>query len=223
MPMRLPRRPRYRHSGTRGGVLAWLAGGLVFLAAAATLAWMLLLPVAVQSRFSAATGAQLLVRGLMGDPFSGRATVTGWTLNANASPGSRVLARGGASKIVAPDWQAALAAEPGGTAVIDSLDLAVTEAVLAPDAKGAWPLLSLAAAAGLPYEKDGPSGDGPRVKIKHLRLAVETVVVRDARTGRDTPVRIAWHGEFQNLGNTKPVLTALLAAVREAPAGAPPR
>ena len=211
------RRPRPR-SGTRGGVLAWLAGGLVFLAAAATLAWMLLLPVAVQSRFAAATGAQLLVRGLMGDPFAGRAAVTGWTLKADAAPGSRVLARGGASSVVAPDWQAALDAAPGETAVIDSIDLAITEAVLAPDAKGTWPLLALAAAAGLPYEKDGPAGDGPRVKIKRLRLAVETVIVRDAHTGRDTPVRIAWRGEFQNLGNTKPILAALLAAVRGAPA-----
>ena len=219
MPPARRSRPR---SGARGGILAWLAGGLVFLAAAAALAWMLLLPVAVQSRFAAATGAELLVRGLMGDPFAGRATVTGWTLRASASPRAPVLARGGASTVVASDWQSALNADPDGTAVIDSMELTVTEAVLAPDAKGAWPLLALAAAAGLPYEKGGSAGDGPRVTIKRLRLAVDTVIVRDAHSGRDTPVRIAWRGEFQNLDHTRPVLAALLAAVREAPAATKP-
>ncbi len=214
-------RPRFR-PGARGGILVRLVGGLVFLAAAATLAWMLLLPLAVQSRFASATGAQLLVRGLMGDPFAGRATVTGWTLRAGPAPDAPVLARGGASEIAAADWQAALSSGPGGTALIDSLDLAVTEAVLAPDAKGAWLLLALAATAGLPYEKAGPVGEGPRVKIARLRLAVETVVIRDARTGRETSVRIAWRGEFRNLTQTKPVLAALLAAARTAPAGPPP-
>jgi hypothetical protein len=199
-------------------VLGWLLGGLITLAAAATLAWMLLLPGVVQSRLASPTGAQLRVQGLMGDPFAGRATVTGWTLRASAAPDARVLARGGASEIASADWRAALATDPEtGVATIDSLRLSVTEAVLAPDASGAWPLLALAAAAGLPYEKNGPVGRGPRVRVRHLALSVETARVRDARTGAEVPVRIAWQGEFRDVDHTRPLLAALLAAVRTAP------
>lgn len=216
MPACLPQ-PVRPFRNTRGGILGWLAGGLVVLVAAGALAWMVLLPGALQSRFNAATGAQLRVQGLMGDPFAGRASVTGWTLRADAAPNARVLARGGSSSIFTPDWRATLATDPYGTAVIDTLDLAVTEVVLAPDASGAWPLLSLAAACGLPYEKTGPAGDGPRIRIQRLRLAVETAVVLDARTGAEIPVRIAWRGEFRDLDHTRPILAALLEAVREAP------
>ncbi len=219
MPARPPLRPR-RLRGARGGVLGWLAGGLVVLAAAGALAWMLLLPGALQSRFAAATGAQLRVQGLMGDPFAGRATVTGWTLRAADDPAARVLARGGPSAILTPDWRATLATDPRGTAVIDLLDLTITEAVLAPDATGAWPLLSLAAACGLPYEKTGAVGEGPNIRVKLLRLRVETAIVLDARTGAEVPVRIAWRGEFRDIDHSRPVLAALLAAVRAAPPAA---
>lgn len=195
-------------------MLAWLAAGLVFCAALGVLAWMLLLPAAAQTRFSAATGgAELRVQGLMGDPFAGRATVTGWTLRASAAPKAPVLARGGASEIVSTRWQAALAADPeNGVAVIDSLTLRASELVLAPDSQGRWPLLALGASAGLPYERGGKIGDGPRVRVKLLRLSVDTVVVRDAATGRDTPVRIGWRGEFKDLDHSRPVVAALLAA-----------
>jgi len=197
----------------RGGVLATLAAALVFCAALAVLAWMLLLPVAAQSRFASSTGTELRVQGLMGDPFSGRATVTGWTLRSAPSPQAPVLARGGASEIISTDWQAALGlGEEKKTVLIDSLTLHATELHLAPDAKGRWPLLSLGASVGIPYERGGKIGAGPRVKIKRLDLFVDTVVVRDAASGRDTPVRIGWRGEFRDLDHSRPVVAALLAA-----------
>lgn len=204
----------------RGGILVWLIGGLLFCAALGVLVWMVLLPSAVESRLAAVTGAQFRVRGLMGDPFAGRATATDWTLRASEDPASPVLARGGASEIVVADWRTALENVSGDGAAtaapvtVDRLNLVVLEAALAPDAKGAWPLLSLAAAAGLPYERGGAIGDGPRVRVKHLRLRVDTIIVRDAATGRDTPVRIDWRGEFRDLDHAKPVVTALFAAVR---------
>lgn len=206
----LPPRPRER----RGGVFGWLAAGLVFCAALGVLAWMLLLPAMAQTRFAAATGgAELRVQGLMGDPFSGRATVTGWTLRASSEPKAPVIARGGASEIVSTRWQAALGADPEtAVAVIDSLTLRAAELVLAPDAQGRWPLLALGASAGLPYERGGKVGEGPRVRVKLFRLSVDTVVVRDAATGRDTPVRINWRGEFKDLDHSRPVVAALLAA-----------
>lgn len=195
-------------------MLPWLLGALVFCAALAVLTWMLLLPGVAQARFAAASGgAELRVRGLMGDPFAGRATVTGWTLRASAASGAPVLARGGASELVAADWRAAMQAEPGrGVVVLDSLHLQVTELRLAPDAEGRWPVLALGAAAGLPYERGGKIGDGPRVRVRHLRLAVETLIVRDAASGRETPVRIDWTGEFRDLDHSRPVVASLLAA-----------
>ena len=210
-----PARPRLLdpRRRARGGVLAWAAGALVCCAALAVLAWMLALPALAQSRFSAVTGSELRVQGLMGDPFAGRATVTGWTLRASADPKSPVLARGGASEIVSGDWQAALGADGDKESIlVDSLALHAAELRLVPDAKGRWPLLALGASAGLPYERDGKIGDGPRVRIKHLRLAVDTVVIRDASSGRDVPVRIAWRGDFRDLDHSRPVVAALLAA-----------
>jgi hypothetical protein len=197
----------------RGGVLAWIAAALVFCAALAVLAWMLLLPVVAQTRFASATGTELRLRGLMGDPFAGRATVTGWTLRATSSPQAPVLARGGASEIVSADWQAALGASGDrDTIVIDSLTLHAAELHLAPDAKGRWPLLALGASAGLPYERDGKVGDGPRMRVTLLTLRVDNIVIRDATTGRDTSVRIDWSGEFRDLDHSRPVVAALLAA-----------
>ncbi|MEO0056117.1 MAG: hypothetical protein RLZZ50_2064 [Verrucomicrobiota bacterium] len=199
---------------SRGGIFGWLVATLVFCAALGAIAWMLLLPAVAQTRFAAATGgAELRVLGLMGDPFSGRATVTGWTLRASPSSTAPVLARGGASEIIATRWQAALAADPEtGVAFIDSLTLRASELILAPDAKGRWPLLALGASAGLPYERGGKIGDGPRVRVKLLRLSVDTVIVRDSSTGRDTPVRIGWRGEFKDLDHSRPIVAALLAA-----------
>ncbi len=213
--------PLHRSRPRRGGVAGWALGALVFCAALAVLAWMLLLPGLAQARFNAAAGgAELRLRGLMGDPFAGRATVTGWTLRASAEPGAPVLARGGASEIVSADWRVALGAAPaGGVVTIDSLALRVSELVLAPDAQGRWPLLALGASAGLPYERGGKIGDGPRVRVRHLRLAVDTVVVRDAATGRDTPVRVDWRGEFRDLEHSRPVVAALLAASASGGAG----
>ena len=196
-----------------GGVLPWLIGGVAVCAAAAILAWMVLLPRAVQAKLSAATGAQFQVEGLMGDPFNGRATAKSWTLRASAAPDSPVLARGTAAEIVASDWRAALDENGPDTVVIDRLDLKVTEAVLAPDANGSWRLLTLAAGSGLPYERGGKVGaETARVRINHLRLSVETLVVRDAKTDLETPVRIRWSGEFRDLDHSKPVVAALLAA-----------
>ena len=194
-------------------MLGWVVAALVVCCALAVLAWMLLLPGVAQSRFAAATGAELRVQGLMGDPFGGRATVTGWTLRASADPKSPLLARGGASEIVASGWQAALSGDGGkDPVVIDSISLHAAELVLAPNAKGQWPLLALGASAGLPYERGGKTGDGPRLLVKHLRLAVDTVVVRDAASKRDTPVRVSWRGEFRDLDHSRPVVAALLAA-----------
>ncbi len=199
----------------RGGVLGWLIGGLVFLAAAAVLAWMVLLPTAVESRFASATGASLRLKGLAGDPFSGRASVAGWTLRETDSPGSLLLARGSATSLLAPGWRGSYNASDGENVVIDRLDIHLVEAHLAPDANGRWPLLAIAAAAGLPYELGGPVGDeSPRVRIKKLRLRVDTILVRNATTGRETPVRIDWSGEFSELDHTRPLVTALLAAAR---------
>lgn len=199
----------------QGGVIAWLLGGLLICAALATLAWMLLLPGLVQSRFSAASGgAQLSLQGLMGDPFAGRASVTGWQLRASAATDAPVLAEGKTSRLLASDWQRALEARAGSTVVLDAAELHVTRLVLAPDAAGKWPLLALAAAAGLPYERHGPVGaESPRVRVKNLLLRVDAVVVRDARTGRDQAVRIDWRGEYRDLDHTRPVVAALLAAV----------
>lgn len=199
----------------RGGVLGWLGAALVFCSALAVLAWMLLLPAVAQTRFAAGTGgAELRVQGLMGDPFAGRATVAGWTLRASADPKSPVLARGVASEIVSSDWQAALGI--GGSAkdsvMIDKLVLHATALALAPDAKGRWPLLALGASAGLPYERGGKTGEGRRVRIKNLKLVVDTVVVRDAASGLDKSVRIDWRGEFRDLDHSRPVVAALLAA-----------
>lgn len=207
-PSRLPRNRR------RGGVLGWLAAALVFCTALAVLAWMLLLPAAVQSRFAGATnGAELRVQGLMGDPFSGRATVTGWTLRASDAPDAPVLARGAASEMIAADWQSALrSAGKDEPVTINRVTLHATELFLAPDNQGRWPLLALGAAVGLPYERGGKTGGNPRLRVKHLRLAVDTVVVRDANGGRDTPVRVDWRGEFRDLDHTRPVVAALLAA-----------
>lgn len=206
-------------AGRRGGALAWVIGALCFAAAALTLAWMLLLPAAVQSRFAAATGgADLALRGLAGDPFAGRATVTGWTLRATASPSSPVLASGGPSSLLAPGWREALGAAPGSAATIDEIDLHVAEARLAPDTKGRWQLLSLAAAAGLPYERGGAIGDGPRVRVRRLRLRVDTLLVLDGNTGRETRVAVAWRGEFTDLDHLRPVVAALFEAVRVASA-----
>jgi hypothetical protein len=198
---------------TRGGVLAWIAAGLVFCSAVGVLAWMLLLPVAAQTRFAVATGTELRLQGLMGDPFAGRATVTGWTLRASSSPQAPLLARGGTAEIISADWQAALGADGDrDKIVIDSLTLHATELFLAPDAKGRWPLLALGASAGLPYERSGKIGDGPRVRVAVLKLRVDNLIVRDAATGRDTPVRIDWSGEFRDLEHSRPVVAALLAA-----------
>lgn len=196
-------------------MIAWLIGGLVFAAAAAVLAWMLLLPSALESRFAAATGASLRLQGLSGDPFSGKASVTGWTLRETDAPGSPVLARGAASALHAPGWRASLNASDTAPVVIDRLDIHLVEARLAPDANGRWPLLAVAAASGMPYERGGPVGDeSPRVRIKKLRLRVETLIVRNAATGQETPVRIDWSGEFADLDHTRPVVAALLAAAR---------
>ncbi|MCU0792932.1 MAG: hypothetical protein MUE42_08800 [Opitutaceae bacterium] len=215
MPLTSASRAARPQSTRRGGVIAWCLGALATMAAIVVLGWMLLLPGVVQSRFLAATGAQLRFQGLMGDPFAGRATVTGWTLHASAAPDARLLARGGPSEITAADWRAALATDPtDGVATIDSLRLTITDALLAPDAKGTWPLLALGAASGLPYELNGPIGQTPRIRIRHLALAVDTVRVRDGRTGAEVPVRIAWRGEFRDVTHTRPILTALLAAVR---------
>lgn len=209
--------PLHRSRPRRGGVAGWALGALVFCAALAVLAWMLLLPGLAQTRFNAATGgAELRLRGLMGDPFTGRATVAAWTLRASDGPGAPVLARGGASEIVSTDWRVALGGAPvGGAATIDSLTLRVTEMTLSPDAQGRWPLLALGASAGLPYERGGKVGDGPRVRVKLLRLSVDTVVVRDGATGRDTPVRLDWRGEFRDLEHSRPVVAALLAAAAD--------
>jgi hypothetical protein len=218
---RRPRRPHQPASPARGGILGWLLAALVFCSALAVLGWMLLLPAYAQTRVSTAVGgAELRVRGLMGDPFAGRATVTGWTLRA-AGPGATeapLLARGGASEIVSQAWHTALGATPpdGGFLLIDRLTLRATELHLAPDADGRWPLLALGATAGLPYERGGKIGDSPRVRVKHLVLQVETVLVRDATTGRDTPVRIDWRGEFRDLEHSRPVVAALLAAAAAA-------
>lgn len=199
----------------RGGIFSWLLGGLVFLAAAAVLAWMLLLPNAVESRFAAATGASLRLQGLTGDPFAGRASVTGWTLRENDTPTSRVLARGAASALHAPDWRGNYTRSGGELVVIDRLDLHLIDAYLAPDPDGRWSLLAIAAASGLPYERGGPiSDESPRVRIKKLSLRVDTILVRDAATGRETPVRIDWRGEFTELDHTRPIVAALLAAAR---------
>ncbi|MBC8010149.1 MAG: hypothetical protein H7067_08630, partial [Burkholderiales bacterium] len=195
------------------GVWPWLIGGLVCSVALAVLGWMVLLPSAVQAKLAAATGGQFQVEGLMGDPFGGRATTKGWTLRATAAPGAPLLAHGTAAEIVASDWRAALSEEGTDTVVIDRLDLKVTEAVLAPDTNGTWRLLTLAAGAGLPYERDGKVGETTaRVRIKLLRLRVETLIVRDAKTNLETPVRIAWSGEFRDVDHTRPIVAALLAA-----------
>lgn len=205
---------RTHRPDARGGALGWLLAALVFCAALGVLAWIVVLPSLAQKRFAATTGgAELRVQGLMGDPFAGRATVTGWTLRASAAPDAPVLAHGGASQLVAAQWRAALGADPeAGVAVIDSLTLHATELVLAPNAKGQWPLLALGASAGIPYERGGKVGEGPRVRLNHLRLRVDTLVVRDSTTGRDTPVRIDWQGEFRDLDHSRPVVAALLAA-----------
>jgi hypothetical protein len=210
---RPPAGPDASGSPRRGGVLPWLIGGLVCCVALAALAWMVLLPGAVQARLAAATGGQFKVEGLMGDPFSGRATAKSWILRASAAPDSPVLARGATAEIVASDWSDALSENGPDTVVIDRLDLTVTEAVLAPDAHGAWRLLTLAAGSGLPYERGGKVGETTsRVRIKHLRLSVETLIVRDAKTDLETPVRIAWRGEFRDVDHTRPIVAALLAA-----------
>lgn len=200
---------------SRGGIIAWLLGGLLICGALATLAWMLLLPGLVQSRFSTLSGgAALNLKGLMGDPFTGRATVTSWQLRASEAADAPVLAEGKTSQLLAADWQRALDARPGATVALDSAEIHVTRLVLAPDAAGKWPLLALAAAAGLPYERNGPIGaESPRVRVKKLLLRVDTVVVRDARTRRDQTVRIDWRGEYRDLDHSRPIVAALLAAV----------
>ncbi len=197
-------------------MLVWLTGALVFCGASLVLAWMLLLPLAAQARFAATTGAQLQVQGLMGDPFGGTATVTGWTLRAEESATAPVLARGGAAHAVAPNWSAALEAAPGTRIEIEKLEISVIEARLLPDATGRWPLLAVCSAAGLPYERGGAVGSAPRVRIKHLHLRVENLVVRDAASGRETRVRVDWTGDFTDLDHLRPVVTALLAASRTA-------
>ena len=193
-----------------------MTGALVFGAAVLVLGWMLLLPLAAQARFTAATGAQLQIQGLMGDPFRGTATVAAWSLRADESAQAPVLARGGAARALAPKWSAALDAAPGTRIEIEQLELSVTEARLLPDATGRWPLLAVCAAAGLPYERGGAVGTGPRVRIKKLHLKVETLLVRDAASGRETRVRIDWTGNFTELDHLRPVVTALLAAARTA-------
>ena len=205
-----------------GGILARALVCLLALGAAAVLAWMLLLPAAVQSRFAAAVGAELRLHGLAADPFSGRATVTGWTLHANESPEAPVLARGGASRVVTSDWHAALADPAPATMIFDQLQLHVTEALLAPDPEGRWPLLGLAAAAGLPYEKGGPVGEGPRLLIRRLSLKIDTVIVKNAHDGSTVPVPIGWRGNFDDLDHTRPVLESILTAVRQSTTTPPP-
>ena len=204
-----------RPTSRRGGIGAWLLGGLLIGGALATLAWMLLLPGIVQSRFSALSGgAALNLQGLMGDPFTGRATVTSWQLRASEAADAPILAEGKTSQLLASDWQRALDARPGASVTLDSAEIHVTRLVLAPDAAGKWPLLALAAAAGLPYERQGPVGaESPRVRVKKLLLRVDSVVVRDARTGRDQTVRIDWRGEYRDLDHSRPLVAALLAAV----------
>jgi hypothetical protein len=197
-------------------VLAWLTAGLMFSSAALALGWMLLLPLVAQERFAATTGAQIKVQGLMGDPFGGTATVAGWTLRADESAAAPVLARGGAARAVVPNWSTALEAASGRHIDIEKLELSVTEARLLPDAAGRWPLLAVCAAAGLPYERGGAIGTGPRVLIRRLHLRVETLVVRDAASGRETRVRVDWTGDFTDLDHLRPVVTALLAASRRA-------
>lgn len=223
MPFRRPTSPRLTSATARPAASGHIVSGLIavvaVLGAGAVLAWMLLLPFAMQAKFLAATGAELRISGLMGDPFSGRARVTGWILRRDASAQAPILARGGPSSVFASTWREAFVAKTNlGPVVIDELNLHITEAFLAPDARGEWPLLALGAAAGLPFEIAGPIGDGPRVRIRHLQLFVEKVRVLDARTGAETTVRIAWRGEFRDLDHTRPVLTALLAAVRAASA-----
>lgn len=205
------------HSRQRAGVLGAILAAIVVMAAAGVLAWMLVLPGIAQARFAATTGAQLRLRGLMGDPFAGRASVTGWTLHADATPTSVVLAKGAAAEVVAPGWRGALDGTTTATAPlrIESLSIRLAEVRLAPDAKGRWPLLATLAAVGLPYEVNGPIGtDAPHLHIARLQLTVETIVIRDARTARDVKVRIDWRGEFKNLTHSRPVVVALLAAAR---------
>jgi hypothetical protein len=206
----------YAAPARRGGILAGLAAALVFAAALAVLGWMLLAPALAQERFATATGAELRLDGLMADPFGGRATVSGWAVRASAAPKAPQLAHGGASSAATAAWPTLLAASAGESVVVDEVTLDVTTLTLAPDAKGQWPLLALAAASGLPYECGGPIGpEAPRVKIKLLRLKVAALVVRDAASKRDVSVPIAWKGEFRDFDHTRPLVSALLAAVAQ--------
>jgi hypothetical protein len=201
-----PRAPR------RGGALGSALAALVFCAAVGVLAWMLLLPGLASARFATTTGgAELRLRGLMGDPFAGRATVSGWTLRASAAKDAPLLARGGPAEILAREWRSALGDSPEALR-IDQATVHATELHLLPDARGRWPLLALGASAGLPYERGGPVGESPRVRVGHLRLRVDTVVVLDAGSGRATPVRVDWQGEFHELDHSRPIVAALLAA-----------
>lgn len=199
----------------RAGVLGSTLAGLVLSSAILVLGWMLLLPLMAQERFVAATGAELRLQGLMADPFAGRATVTGWTLRAAAAPGAALLARGGAAELVAPSWRAAWNAGAETPLVIESLELHFTELRLAPDARGQWPLLSALASLGLPYEQGGRTGpEAVKLRLARLRLKVDTVVVRDAATGREVARPVSWSGEFRDLDHARPVVAALLAAAR---------
>lgn len=202
-------------SPRRAGVLGSVLAGLVLASAVLVLGWMLLLPLVAQERFVAATGAELRLQGLMADPFAGRATVTGWTLRAAAAPEASLLARGGAAELVAPGWRAVWSAATETSLVIESLDLHFTELRLAPDARGQWPLLSALASLGLPYEQGGRTGpEAVPLRLTRCRLKVDTVIVRDAATGREVARPVAWSGEFHELDHARPVVAALLAAAR---------
>ena len=214
MPARFAFARRAVGDSRRGGVLVWRIGAALVCAALGVLAWMVVLPRAVESRLAAVTGARFQVTGLMGDPFGGRATATGWVLRATDAENAPVLARGGRAEIVVPDWRGAIG--DGGAKPekfeIERLDLNITDLDLSPDATGAWPVLALAAAAGMPYEHGGKIGPSPRLRVKRLKLRVAQVTVKDAATGRATPMRIDWQGEFRDLDHSRPVVTALLAA-----------
>jgi hypothetical protein len=53
-----------------------------------------------------------------------------------------------------------------------------------------------------------------KLRLARLRLKVDTVVVRDAATGREVARPVAWSGEFRDLDHARPVVAALLAAAR---------
>lgn len=165
------RRAEYR-AGERGGCLLRLVILLVVLGAAASLAWMVLLPIAFTRAVRERTGFEAEVASMSGNPFTGRVLVRGLVVsNPSAFPvRDFVQVRSFAADL---EWWSLL----GERWVIDRLDVEVREVALVKRANG--PTNLAAFRSGVAGATPTPAAAKSPVMIKRLHVRFESLVLAD--------------------------------------------